>query len=140
MRRRPPRSTRTDTLFPYTTLFRSEPGRARLRPRSAARGASHTVVRKRARPDAQRPAAGLRVSEHGPDLRPAPADRRVVRAHAGAGLRPAARPHRAVRLRAPAGTLQGAAAHRAGRTARRRNARTPAETGHCALPDRKRVV
>src|SRR3546814_5781143 len=26
MIRRPPRSTRTDTLFPYTTLFRSEPG------------------------------------------------------------------------------------------------------------------
>src|SRR3546814_4857107 len=25
MRRRPPRSTRTDTLFPYTTLFRSRP-------------------------------------------------------------------------------------------------------------------
>src|SRR3546814_11881571 len=25
MRRRPPRSTRTDTLFPYTTLFRSGP-------------------------------------------------------------------------------------------------------------------
>src|SRR3546814_1128253 len=25
MRRRPPRSTRTDTLFPYTTLFRSAP-------------------------------------------------------------------------------------------------------------------
>src|SRR3546814_12294623 len=25
MIRRPPRSTRTDTLFPYTTLFRSEP-------------------------------------------------------------------------------------------------------------------
>src|SRR3546814_16618932 len=24
MQRRPPRSTRTDTLFPYTTLFRSE--------------------------------------------------------------------------------------------------------------------
>src|SRR3546814_16144940 len=24
MRRSPPRSTRTDTLFPYTTLFRSE--------------------------------------------------------------------------------------------------------------------
>src|SRR3546814_16474313 len=40
MRRRPPRSTRTDTLFPYTTLFRSlreirpidaEPGRPRDR-------------------------------------------------------------------------------------------------------------
>src|SRR3546814_20011367 len=27
MRRRPPRSTRTDTLFPYTTLFRSRLGR-----------------------------------------------------------------------------------------------------------------
>src|SRR3546814_12978388 len=26
MIRRPPRSTRTDTLFPYTTLFRSSPG------------------------------------------------------------------------------------------------------------------
>src|SRR3546814_13197616 len=29
MIRRPPRSTRTDTLFPYTTLFRSRPARAR---------------------------------------------------------------------------------------------------------------
>src|SRR3546814_3292281 len=28
MIRRPPRSTRTDTLFPYTTLFRSELGNA----------------------------------------------------------------------------------------------------------------
>src|SRR3546814_4228293 len=26
MMRRPPRSTRTDTLFPYTTLFRSQGG------------------------------------------------------------------------------------------------------------------
>src|SRR3546814_1992544 len=44
MIRRPPRSTRTDTLFPYTTLFRSheipepdqprgEPGQVRVRPR-----------------------------------------------------------------------------------------------------------
>src|SRR3546814_17787271 len=29
MIRRPPRSTRTDTLFPYTTLFRSRPEIAR---------------------------------------------------------------------------------------------------------------
>src|SRR3546814_20863162 len=42
MRRRPPRSTRTDTLFPYTTLFRA-PGRpaaaglARLPHRAAPR-------------------------------------------------------------------------------------------------------
>src|SRR3546814_14187312 len=33
MTRRPPRSTRTDTLFPYTTLFRSGPGQnSRLKP------------------------------------------------------------------------------------------------------------
>src|SRR3546814_4538219 len=32
MIRRPPRSTRTDTLFPYTTLFRSSAGRDRVRP------------------------------------------------------------------------------------------------------------
>src|SRR3546814_3609270 len=38
MIRRPPRSTRTDTLFPYTTLFRS--GRARRgRAEQAAQGA-----------------------------------------------------------------------------------------------------
>src|SRR3546814_3539728 len=30
MRRLPPRSTRTDTLFPYTTRFRSNPGAAGL--------------------------------------------------------------------------------------------------------------
>src|SRR3546814_8209215 len=36
MIRRPPRSTRTDTLFPYTTLFRSH-GRARGRPDRVAR-------------------------------------------------------------------------------------------------------
>src|SRR3546814_18685542 len=32
MIRRPPRSTRTDTLFPYTTLFRSASLRPRFRP------------------------------------------------------------------------------------------------------------
>src|SRR3546814_7579800 len=31
MIRRPPRSTRTDTLFPYTTLFRSSPRIARMK-------------------------------------------------------------------------------------------------------------
>src|SRR3546814_5747104 len=35
MIRRPPRSTRTDTLFPYTTLFRSGLGVADARARSA---------------------------------------------------------------------------------------------------------
>src|SRR3546814_17899683 len=39
MIRRPPRSTRTDTLFPYTTLFRSAVDRigGRLQPRDADR-------------------------------------------------------------------------------------------------------
>src|SRR3546814_16304540 len=35
---RPPRSTRTDTLFPYTTLFRSERGRDAQRPRLTVAG------------------------------------------------------------------------------------------------------
>src|SRR3546814_18096346 len=54
MLRRPPRSTRTDTLFPYTTLFRS-PGSERLvddRPR----------VRRGRRLDPQGPVRG---SDHG---------------------------------------------------------------------------
>src|SRR3546814_2672605 len=33
MRRRPPKSTRTDSLFPYTTLFRSTPKSKRKRKR-----------------------------------------------------------------------------------------------------------
>src|SRR3546814_2358470 len=36
MIRRPPRSTRTDTLFPYTTLFRSRAGADPRRSRSRA--------------------------------------------------------------------------------------------------------
>src|SRR3546814_14672176 len=39
MIRRPPRSTRTDTLFPYTTLFRSTAGEAMLVRRLADAGA-----------------------------------------------------------------------------------------------------
>src|SRR3546814_9947685 len=38
MIRRPPRSTRTDTLFPYTTLFRSEEGAAAQACHRQARG------------------------------------------------------------------------------------------------------
>src|SRR3546814_18816618 len=39
MIRRPPRSTRTDTLFPYTTLFRSAQGKAEPGDVAAAAGA-----------------------------------------------------------------------------------------------------
>src|SRR3546814_20160621 len=42
MRRRPPRSTRSDTLFPSTTLFRSRRGRAR----SASSEESGPIVRR----------------------------------------------------------------------------------------------
>src|SRR3546814_13008511 len=54
MIRRPPRSTRTDTLFPYTTLFRS-PRRHHARPcpaapsRLAHQGRRRTPPRSRAR-------------------------------------------------------------------------------------------
>src|SRR3546814_3936765 len=39
MIRRPPRSTRTDTLFPYTTLFRSLQAAGRSSTRASRRGA-----------------------------------------------------------------------------------------------------
>src|SRR3546814_5786407 len=38
MRRRPPRSTRTDTLFPYTTRFRSEDAAAQHSRRARQQG------------------------------------------------------------------------------------------------------
>src|SRR3546814_5775163 len=52
MIRRPPRSTRTDTLFPYTTLFRSARGSAR-HSRPTNRPAQPACQR---RPDADHPA------------------------------------------------------------------------------------
>src|SRR3546814_4222191 len=48
MIRRPPRSTRTDTLFPYTTLFRSEFARRR-RDARAGFGIDAGAVPQRAR-------------------------------------------------------------------------------------------
>src|SRR3546814_10227204 len=44
MIRRPPRSTRTDTLLPYTTLFRSELGPAFCDDRGDAEGAAASLV------------------------------------------------------------------------------------------------
>src|SRR3546814_7687153 len=53
MIRRPPRSTRTDTLFPYTTLFRSRPARGSpARPHSAAPPHPRPRPRPRLRPPA----------------------------------------------------------------------------------------
>src|SRR3546814_20989271 len=48
MIRRPPKSTRTDTLFPYTTLFRS------LRAEGPVRGVCRLRPRPRPRPGALR--------------------------------------------------------------------------------------
>src|SRR3546814_4699763 len=57
MKRRPPRSTRTDTLFPYTTLFRS----VRRRPNSMrTRGPCRRGDRLRPRPTAPEPPYGIR--------------------------------------------------------------------------------
>src|SRR3546814_14180290 len=49
MLRQPPRSTRTDTLFPYTTLFRSDVTRAQSSPSSASsrRGIASAQPRER---------------------------------------------------------------------------------------------
>src|SRR3546814_17552456 len=44
MIRRPPRSTRTDTLFPYTTLFRSEARHGRTLAEAAAISGALTLL------------------------------------------------------------------------------------------------
>src|SRR3546814_14372232 len=70
MLRRPPRSTRTDTLFPYTTLFRSP----------AARGV--VARRRRRRPARRRAVAATRGHrrDHAAGLGLQPPDRRQRRA------------------------------------------------------------
>src|SRR3546814_18618850 len=58
MRRRPPRSTRTDTLFPYTTLFRSEVRQLVVFERRGARiGVAPLVQRVEQRGDPVQPVA-----------------------------------------------------------------------------------
>src|SRR3546814_4373189 len=67
MIRRPPRSTRTDTLLPYTTRFRSgirSPYRAMLRPASPPIRHGESC----ARPTIARRAARSRSEEHTSDL------------------------------------------------------------------------
>src|SRR3546814_8595786 len=60
MIRRPPRSTRTDTLFPYTTLFRSAP-RAKTLPTN-----SSSTIRKH--PPQSLPVVPSRSEEHTSEL------------------------------------------------------------------------
>src|SRR3546814_14077159 len=69
MIRRPPRSTRTDTLVPYTTLFRSQGGQPRVAQMDGRSGASlcpgtrlSVEDRRRGRPDAEHAGPGDRKS------------------------------------------------------------------------------
>src|SRR3546814_8456167 len=55
MIRRPPRSTRTDTLFPYTTLFRSIPGPIDQREKSMSLDSQFADIGRRASRAAGRP-------------------------------------------------------------------------------------
>src|SRR3546814_14887140 len=68
MIRRPPRSTRTDTLFPYTTLFRSRsPDKRRAAPPPTARCRDRgTEIRCARGPTLRRPAP--RSEEHTSEL------------------------------------------------------------------------
>src|SRR3546814_14642661 len=51
MRRRPPRSTRTDTLFPYTTLFRAQQPDVDAASFTPSVGAAEALQRLMASPD-----------------------------------------------------------------------------------------
>src|SRR3546814_10923272 len=78
MIRRPPRSTRTDTLFPYTTLFRSTNGPAcSARPAPRAAGSRYGD---RTEPTNRPAAPGAR--RRSADHRPSPvADRNIPQSH-----------------------------------------------------------
>src|SRR3546814_1038538 len=67
MIRRPPRSTRTDTLFPYTTLFRSWRRSSRWRVRGTA-GRSARPGTSPARTPRRPPASSKRSEEHTSEL------------------------------------------------------------------------
>src|SRR3546814_1624499 len=72
MIRRPPRSTRTDTLFPYTTLFRSREAMRRHRRagRRAARGSRKSARRtgRGRRREPVRVERAIRSEEHTSEL------------------------------------------------------------------------
>src|SRR3546814_6713844 len=65
MLRRPPRSTRTDTLFPYTTLFRSRSGGHAVR---TGTGARHQVEPRHRPVRRHRPLDECRSEEHTSEL------------------------------------------------------------------------
>src|SRR3546814_8184187 len=79
MIRRPPRSTRTDTLFPYTTLFRSS-GTTRLsESRAAPRPRPAALIRRSRRPCAGRVGQSVGRRPDGPPRFPCPGSARADR-------------------------------------------------------------
>src|SRR3546814_13711920 len=118
MIRRPPRSTRTDTLFPYTTLFRSgrdahsQGGRNRPSPRGASGHGAHLVAGGAPRGAGARPRS-VEDQGHGQG-RAADQGRRTRRGQGGEGRDGRSSP----------GAATGAARHR-GRRARRAGPETP---------------
>src|SRR3546814_284892 len=130
MLRRPPRSTRTDTLFPYTTLFRSPAVHPRLDLR-------HGLLHRLDRDHGHRPADRLAGA----------GGTRLLRLHRGArsldavdrragGAQPAGVvPHTTIRLRAvlPEGGGTARGSPRAGLQGRRA-VRRPADSRHGAGP------
>src|SRR3546814_9313856 len=68
MIRRPPRSTRTDTLFPYTTLFRSPQARPGLCPAQAPAGSAAPVLHHQHRLAAADHHRARRSEEHTSEL------------------------------------------------------------------------
>src|SRR3546814_1243469 len=68
MIRRPPRSTRTDTLFPYTTLFRSRRHAARLADSTGLSRDGDGHGRRQLHPVGDDAAGRLRSEEHTSEL------------------------------------------------------------------------
>src|SRR3546814_6833890 len=71
MIRRPPRSTRTDTLFPYTTLFRSADREGEIEGCVAMRQVTHEICEMKrlyVRPQAQGRTYSRRSEEHTSEL------------------------------------------------------------------------
>src|SRR3546814_2853789 len=68
MIRRPPRSTRTDTLFPYTTLFRSPACADRTVMRIGDALRERAFENRRTGPDGERALAQGRSEEHTSEL------------------------------------------------------------------------
>src|SRR3546814_14643127 len=66
--RRPPSSTRTDTLCPYTTLFRSRRGNRPGRPGCATGSHFFDFLHRKVAPEANSAFTGSRSEEHTSEL------------------------------------------------------------------------